>query len=151
MRVKDCMCNNLVKVTPDATVEEAAKLMNSNQVGCVPVCSKDDTVVGFLTDRDIITRAVANHKDCSQTKISDIMTINVIKTTTDTDIQDAVNTMANNQVRRLPVLEKGKVVGMLTIGDIAQNQDISCEDVGYTFEQICGCGCSDISQEKNRN
>ena len=55
MRVKECMCNNLVKATPETSVAEAAKLMNSNQIGCLPICSTDDRVVGFVTDRDIIT------------------------------------------------------------------------------------------------
>ena len=139
MRVKDCMCNNLVKAAPETTVTEAAKLMNSNQIGCLPICSSDDKVVGFVTDRDIITRAVAHNKDCNNTKLSDIMTINVIKTTADTDIKEAANIMANNQVRRLPVLENGKAIGVLTIGDIAQQDNISCEEVGKTFECICGC------------
>ena len=108
MRVKDCMCNNLVKASPETSVAEAAKLMNSNQIGCLPICSSEDKCVGFVTDRDIITRAAAD-------------------------------VMANNQVRRLPVLENGKVIGVLTIGDIAQQEDISCECVGKTFEDICGC------------
>lgn len=141
MRVKECMCNNLVKATPETSVAEAAKLMNSNQIGCLPICSTDDKVVGFVTDRDIITRAVAHNKDCNNTKLSDIMTINVIKTTADTEVKEAANIMANNQVRRLPVLEDGKVIGVLTIGDIAQQEDISCEKLGETFEGICGCGC----------
>ncbi len=139
MRVKDCMCNNLVKAAPETTVTEAAKLMNSNQIGCLPICSSDDKVVGFVTDRDIITRAVAHNKDCNNTKLSDIMTINVIKTSADTDIKEAANIMANNQVRRLPVLENGKAIGVLTIGDIAQQDNISFEQVGKTFECICGC------------
>ena len=139
MRVKDCMCNNLVKAAPETTVAEAAKLMNSNQIGCLPICSEEDKVVGFVTDRDIITRAVAHNKDCNNTKLSDIMTINVIKTTADTDIEEAEKIMANNQVRRLPVLEKGKVVGILTIGDIAQQHKISCEKLGKVFESICDC------------
>lgn len=141
MRVKECMCNNLVKATPKTSVAEAAKLMNSNQIGCLPICSTDDRVVGFVTDRDIITRAVAHNKDCNNTKLSDIMTINVIKTTADTDVKEAADIMANNQVRRLPVLEDGKVIGVLTIGDIAQQEDFSCEKLGETFEGICGCGC----------
>ena len=139
MKVKDCMCNNLVKASPETSVAEAAKLMNSNQIGCLPICSSEDKCVGFVTDRDIITRAVAHNKDCNTTKLSDIMTINVIKTTADTDVKAAADIMANNQVRRLPVLENGKVIGVLTIGDIAQQEDISCECVGKTFEDICGC------------
>ena len=72
MRVKDCMCNNLVKASPETSVAEAAKLMNSNQIGCLPICSSEDKCVGFVTDRDIITRAVAHNKDCNTTKLNSL-------------------------------------------------------------------------------
>ncbi len=142
MRVKDCMCNEVVQATPDTTLSEVAKLMNSNHVGCIPVCN-ENVVVGFLTDRDIITRGVANNKDCNTTKVSDIMNTHVIKTTPDTSIENALEVMENNQIRRLPVVEGDKVVGMLTLGDIAQSQDIETEDVGYTLECICDENCED--------
>ena len=140
MRVKDCMCSSVVQATPDTSLSEVAKLMNSNKIGCVPVCS-DNVVVGFVTDRDIITKCVANNKSCSSTKVSDIMNTDVIKTTPDTDIGAAIDVMQKNKIRRLPVIEGNKIVGMLSIGDLAQNQDINPENLGHTLECICEPSC----------
>lgn len=139
MRVKDCMCKKVVRATSDTTLNEIAKLMQQNNVGCIPICNNENNVVGFVTDRDIITRCVATNKDCGQTKASDIMTTKVIKTTPDTEIDDATQTMSTNQIKRLPVIENNQIVGMLTIGDLAQNHDISSQDVGCTVEHICKC------------
>ena len=139
MRVKDCMCNNVVRATSETTLEKVAKLMQENDVGCVPICNQENNVIGFITDRDIITRCIANGKNCAQTKASDIMTTKVIKTTPDTQIDDATQTMSKNQIKRLPVIENNQIVGIISIGDLAKNQEISTEEVGETVECICGC------------
>lgn len=139
MRVKDCMCKKVVRATSDTTLEQIAKLMQENDVGCVPICNQENHVIGFVTDRDIITRCVATNKNCSQTKASDIMTTKVIKTTPDTAIDEATQTMSTNQIRRLPVIENNQIVGMLTIGDLAQSQNIQPQEVGDTLECICEC------------
>lgn len=139
MRVKECMCNKVVKATSDTTLEQIAKLMQENNVGCVPICNNENNVIGFITDRDIITRCVASNKNCSKTTAADIMTQNVIKTTPDTEINEAQKTMANNQIKRLPVIENNKIVGIITIGDLAQNRNVPTRDVGVTVECICGC------------
>lgn len=142
MRVKDCMCKEVVQTTPETTLTDVAKLMHTNEVGCVPVCN-DNVVVGFVTDRDIITRCVAYNKDCNTTKVSDIMNTHVIKTTPDTNIEEAIEVMEHNQIRRLPVVTNDKIVGILSLGDLAQSEHIDPEDVGYTLECICEntCGC----------
>lgn len=137
MRVKDCMCKKVVRATPETTLNEIAKLMENNNVGCVPICNTENHIVGFVTDRDIITRCVATNKNCSQTKASDIMTTKVIKITPDTELDNAIDTMSKNQIRRLPVIENEEIVGMLTIGDLAKNQNVSTRDVGCTVECIC--------------
>ena len=137
MRVKDCMCRHVVQATPETNLKEIAKLMESNEIGCVPICNNESRVIGFVTDRDIITRCVATSKNCADTKASEIMTTHVIKTTPDTDAGEAARTMSTNQVRRLPVIEDGKIVGMLSIGDLARNNNISSSNVGMTLEQIC--------------
>ncbi len=136
MRVKDCMCHNVIQVTPDTSISEVAKLMDQNKVGCVPVC-KDERIIGFVTDRDIIVRGVACNKDCNTTMISDIMNINVVKITPDTELDDAINVMIKNQIRRLPVIQDNKIVGMLTLGDLAHNKEIDSEELGHTLECIC--------------
>jgi CBS domain-containing protein len=141
MRVKDCICNEVVQVTPETNLYEIAKLMDTNHIGCIPVC-KEEKIVGIVTDRDIVTRAIASSKDCTTTKVSDIMNTNVIKTTPDTEIGAAIEIMEKNQIRRLPVIENNKIVGMLAIKDLTYN--IGAEEVGKTLECICeedNCHC----------
>ena len=137
MRVKDCMCKKVVRATSDTTLNEIAKLMQQNDVGCVPICNNQNNVVGFITDRDIITRCVATNKNCAQTKASDIMTTKVIKITPDTELDDATRTMSINQVKRLPVIENNEIVGILSVGDLAKNHNVSSREVGQTVECIC--------------
>jgi CBS domain-containing protein len=142
MQVKDCMCGGeVVQATPDTNVCEIAKLMNENHVGCVPIC-KEEKVVGFVTDRDIVLRAIACQKDCNSTKVSDIMNTNIIKTTPDSEIGAAIEVMQKNQIRRLPVIENNKIVGILSMSDLAVS--IDSEEVGHTLECICednNCNC----------
>lgn len=138
MRVKECMgIKEVVQATPDTNLQQIAELMNQNHVGCIPVCNEEQ-VVGFVTDRDIVTRAIASKLDCNSTKVSDIMNTKIIKTTPDTEIDEAIETMKKNQIRRLPVIENNKIIGVLSIGDIAQTLDE--DDVGETLSCICGCG-----------
>ena len=137
MRVKDCMCQKVVRATSDTTLEQIAKLMQENDVGCVPICNEENNVIGFITDRDIVTRCVATNKNCAQTKASDVMTKKVIKTTPDTELEDATQTMSDNQIKRLPVIENNQIVGILSVGDLAKNKKVSCEEVGSTVECIC--------------
>ena len=77
MKVKDCMCNEVNCVKPDTSVKDCAKLMCDCHVGCAPVCDNSNNIVGIVTDRDIILRAVSCDKDMANTKVSDIMTTNV--------------------------------------------------------------------------
>ena len=143
MRVKDCMgIKKVVQATPNTNLQEIAQLMNQNHVGCIPVC-EEQKVVGFVTDRDIVTRAIASRLDCNTTKVSDIMSTKVIKTTLDTKIDDAVEIMKKNQIRRLPVIDDNKIVGILSIGDIALTLDE--DEVGETF----GCICDNDDGEKH--
>ena len=100
MKVKDCMCGEVWSVKPETTIKEIAKIMEKNHIGCVPVCNNDNSLVGLITDRDIILRGIACDKDVNTTKASDIMTTNVCTCNQDDDIDDAQYKMAENQIRR---------------------------------------------------
>ena len=139
MKVKDCMCNNVVWTVPEATVRDCAKLMCNEHVGSIPVCNQNQNIVGFVTDRDILLRAIACDKDVNTTKVSDIMTTNVCCCDINNDINHAMQLMSENQIRRLPVTENNKIVGILTLGDLAQNTNIGTNEVATTFENICEC------------
>ena len=141
MKVKDCMCGEVCWVKPDTKIYEIAKIMEQNHIGCVPVCDEQKSVVGIITDRDIILRGIACDKDVKTTNASDIMTCNVCTCNQNDDIWDAENKMAQNQIRRIPVVDNNKVIGMLTIGDLSNYYDeIGEETFCETFEDICECG-----------
>lgn len=141
MKVKDCMCQNVCCVKPETKINEVAKLMSENHIGCIPVCDDNNCICGILTDRDILLRTVACNKDTNTTKASDIMSTNVCTCKQEDDMVNAENKMANNQVRRLPVCDENNcVIGILTMGDLAQNDiQLGKQEVCTTIENICNC------------
>lgn len=139
MKVKDCMCNEVAYVNPDCSVEDCAKLMCNNHIGCVPVCDSSKQVVGLVTDRDIVLRTIGCGKDIKNTPVSDIMTCQICMCTPDVDVSEAEKIMSENQVRRLPVVDNNKIIGILTLGDLTTNKAINTESVCATLENICGC------------
>ena len=140
MKVKDCMCGNICCVTPDSTVQDCAKLMCDEHIGCIPVCDTLQNVVGLVTDRDVILRSVACDKDAKNTPVSEIMTSKVCCCNGESDVSDAEKLMSDYQIRRLPVVNKdNKIIGIITLGDIAKNSNINSNEVVNTLENICKC------------
>lgn len=139
MKVKDCMCNDVKFITPNTTICDCAKLMSTNHIGCVPVCDDSKNVVGVVTDRDIILRAIACDKDYKSVPVSDIMTCNVCFCDANADIKEAQKLMSQNAIRRLPVIENNKIVGIITLGDFAKNENANTEAAWNTLENICDC------------
>lgn len=140
MKVQDCMCNDVCCIKPETKIEEAAKLMSQNHVGCLPVCDNNNSICGIVTDRDLVLRCIACDKDVNKTPISDIMTCNVITCKKTDDIVNAESKMGQKQIRRLPVCDdNNKVVGMLTLGDLVNNDDELEEELWNTLEDICDC------------
>lgn len=139
MKVKECMCSDVVCVNQDTNIKEVAKLMSDHHIGCIPVCNETEGLVGLVTDRDIILRSIANDQDVNTTTVKDIMTTNVCSCEEDADINKVQQLMSELQVRRIPVVKDNKVIGILTLGDLAKNRNISSEDISQTFEHICCC------------
>ncbi len=141
MKVQDCMCENVFCIKPETKIQEAAKLMSENHVGCIPVCDSNNSICGIVTDRDLVLRCVACNKDIKQTPVSDIMTCDVSTCKKTDDITNAESKMGQRQIRRLPVCDdKNRVVGMLTLGDLAnKDNEIGKEQVCDTLENICDC------------
>lgn len=138
MKIKECMCENVNCVKEDTSIKDCAKIMGESHIGCCPVCDCSNNVVGILTDRDILLRSVAWDKDNNNTKAKDIMTKNVKTCTCNQEIEDAEKLMADERIRRIPVVnESNKVIGILTLGDLATNQDVYEEDLCDTIECIC--------------
>jgi CBS domain-containing protein len=120
MKVRECMTHDVVVANPAQTIVEAARMMSECDAGMLPI-AENDRLVGVLTDRDIVIRAVAKNLGIA-TKIRDVMsTDKVLYCFEDDDVSDAAESMAEQQVRRFPVLNKGKrLVGIVSLGDISK-------------------------------
>ena len=137
MKVKECMCKNVTCVNPNATVTDVAKIMMNNHVGCVPVCDQSKNVVGLVTDIDLILRSIACDKDVKTTPISEIMTTKVYNVAPDAEVSEASKIMCDCQVKRVPVIENGTIVGIITLGDLANKTP---EEASHSVQGICKCG-----------
>lgn len=134
MKVKDIMTDELAVISPDATVIEAAQLMQKHNVGAVPVC-EGSNIVGLVTDRDIVVRNIAHGKDPNHTPVRDVMTTEVKSISPETNISQAAGIMATQQIRRLPVIEDDHLVGMVSLGDLATKAKFDVE-VSTTLGEI---------------
>jgi CBS domain-containing protein len=139
-KVREVMTSNPRCVTPETPVTEAARLMKSEDVGSLPIV-EGDRVTGIVTDRDIVLNAVAEGKNPSGMPVREVASRELIKINAEEDLSSALQLMANQQVRRLPVVDDdGRLVGILAQADIARQakdkdsgqmlQDISQMPVG---------------------
>lgn len=148
MKVSDCMCCDVVCVKPETTVKDVAKKMQDTHVGCIPVCDEQNKIVGLVTDRDLTLRCIACDKDIKTTPVSDIMTTKVHTVCPEDTLDDAIKCMNECQVKRVPVIQDGYVKGMLTLGDLARDPQVSAECIGRTEQGICyGRGRKQQNQE----
>ena len=119
MKVKDVMTKLVEFVRPETTVQEAAGKMKDLNVGPIPVC-EGERVLGILTDRDIVVRAVAEGRDARTTRVQDVMTRDVVCCTEDDDVKEAARLMKEHQIRRVVVVTADKrLAGIVSLGDIA--------------------------------
>lgn len=127
MRVRDLMSKSVVTIAPEESAALAARLLSRHELGALPVCAADGTLAGIVTDRDIITRCVAAGEEPSRVPVRDIMSPAPSVITPETPVSAAARLMAQRQVRRLPVVEQGQVVGMLSLGDLARSRRTDTE------------------------
>ena len=127
MRIREIMTKSVVKIHPEETVDVAARLLEHNNIGAMPVCSSDGRLYGMLTDRDIVTRCLAAGKAPQTTSVREIMTGKIYVARPDMEVSLAAGLMGREQIRRLPVMENGKLCGMLSLGDLARKEESSIE------------------------
>ena len=121
-KIRDLMTPDPATCEPDDSVLDAAKAMKKGDFGAVVVC-ENDQVRGILTDRDIVVRAISEGKDPSSTKIGEVYTTDPNTLSPGDSVDDAVSAMRDADVRRLPVVEDSRVVGIVSIGDLAVARD----------------------------
>jgi CBS domain-containing protein len=122
MKVKEVMHKGVDWVSPNTSVTELAKLMQGNDIGCIPI-GEGDRLIGMVTDRDIVCKGLAgNNFDAHRTMARDVMTKGIHCCREDDDLAKAVHHMETLKVRRLPVINKSKrMVGMISLGDVSQS------------------------------
>jgi CBS domain-containing protein len=120
--VRDAMTEDPRSIGASASVVEAAQLMRQEHIGALPI-TDDEKLVGMITDRDITTRVVAEAADPKTTSVQDVYSRDLISVEPDNDLDEALRLMARHQVRRLPVVENGRLVGIVAQADIALKEN----------------------------
>lgn len=134
MIIENVMTKDLISLESSNNCTQAAKKMAEYNIGSVLV-TKNSSLSGIITDRDIITRCVAQDLNPSECTLDEYSSSDPITVTPLTSVSDAAEIMANNQIRRLPVLENGQLVGIVTLGDLAVDASEEA-DVEETLEEI---------------
>ena len=133
MKVRDIMTSDVATATPDTTLDDIASMMKEENVGAIPVLD-DEVLIGIVTDRDIVVRCIADGKDPAECTAEDVISGNLETVEPEDDVDEAAHIMAHRQIRRLPVVEDGRLVGMLSLGDIAVKE--SDRTAGGALESV---------------
>ena len=120
--VRDTMTGDPRSIGASASVVEAARLMRQQDIGSLPI-TEDEKLVGMITDRDITTRVVAEAADPMTTSVGDVYSRDLISIEPHEDLEEALRLMARHQVRRLPVVENGRLVGIVAQADVALSEN----------------------------
>jgi CBS domain-containing protein len=127
MKLREMMTTPAIRIHPDESVAVAARTLNHYNIGILPVCGSDGRICGLVTDRDLVTRCLASGKSPASTTVRDVMSSRIVSAKPDMDAADAAALMAREQVRRLPVLENGRLCGVVSLGDLATREETTYE------------------------
>ncbi len=120
-KVEDIMVEDVITVDSDVQVMEAVKLMNQNEIGCL-VVTRRGKAIGILTERDLLKRVIVKLRDPKKIKVRQIMTKPLIVGDPDMNLEDATKIMFDRKIKKLPVIESRKLVGLVSLTDIARYQ-----------------------------
>ena len=135
MKLREIMSGPVVRIHPEETVSVAARMLEHNNIGALPVCGTDGRLCGMLTDRDIVIRCLAAGKQPQTTSVREVMTAKIYVGRPDMEVSLAAGLMGKEQIRRLPVMDKGKLCGMVSLGDLARKEESSI-DAGDALTEI---------------
>jgi len=142
MKISEIMTPDPELIDPNSSIRDAAQRMKDEDIGALPV-GENDRLIGMVTDRDIALRAVAEDKQPSSTSVRDVMSEKIYYCFEDDNVEEAARCMAENQVRRLPILNRDKrLTGIVSLADLAQ--------AGEECEKIALEGVSEPSSEARR-
>ena len=141
MKLREIMASPVICIHPEESVAVAARRLERYNIGILPVCGNDGSLCGLVTDRDLVIRCLACGKPPEATRVKDVMTKHIVSAKPDMDAVLAAGLMGREQIRRLPVVEEGRLCGMVSLGDLAQ-QEQTLYDAGDALNEI-SCGLSD--------
>lgn len=137
MKLREIMSGQVVRIRPEEPVGVAARMLAQYNIGALPVCGYDGSLKGLVTDRDIITRCLAAGMDPGKTRVSQVMTARVVTARPDMEVSLASHLMGREQIRRLPIVENGRLCGMVSLGDLAGTEETAI-DAGDALTEISG-------------
>lgn len=138
MKVRDIMTESVASLNSNDTIERAAQIMKEHDIGSIPVCVGEN-VIGIITDRDIALRTVATGENPRTQTVREIMSSNPVMVTPETDICDVSRIMGERQIRRVPVVKDKKLVGIISLGDVATSENLKDEAEGALEEVSQPC------------
>ena len=127
MKLREIMSAPVVRIHPKENVAVASRMLEHYNIGAMPVCGSDGRLLGMITDRDIVTRCLASGRSPSATRVEEVMTAGIVAVRPDMEVSTAAALMGSRQVRRLPVMENGRLCGMVSLGDLSQKEESSME------------------------
>lgn len=123
MKVRDLMTKQVIRIHPEEPVEVAARTLAQYNIGVLPVCGRNGELYGMVTDRDLVIRCMATGRSAANVRVQDVMSGHVVSVGPDLDGALAARIMGKQQVRRLPVVENGKICGMVSLADLAGREE----------------------------
>ncbi len=132
--VREIMTAGAICAGVNDTLADAARTMRDLNVGALPICGQDDKLAGMVTDRDIVVKCVAAGGDPSQVKVGELAEGTPVYVNADADVREVLHAMAQNQVRRLPVIDEQRLVGVVSQADVARH--LPEDSVGELVESI---------------
>lgn len=121
LKVEDVMVREVITIDENATVKEAAEVMNKFEIGCL-IAVRKGKAVGIITERDLLKRVVAEAKDVNKTKVKDVMSSPLVVVEPNLELEEAVKLMFQMKIKKLPVIEGKRLVGLVSLTDIARFQ-----------------------------
>jgi len=131
MKIWELMTDTVIRVSPEESVSVAARALTHYNIGILPVCGGNGRLCGLVTDRDLVTRCIASGRNPERTAVREVMTRDLVCARPEMDAAEAAALMGREQVRRLPVLENGRLCGMVSLGDLSR-----VENAGETLGKI---------------
>lgn len=133
MNIREVMTTDVESCQPDTPIYEVASKMRELDVGVIPIC-QDDELIGLATDRDLIVKGLADQLPID-TPVSQVMTEDPVRGSMNMTAEEAADLMADVQIRRLPIVDDGKLIGIVSLGDLAVNERVN-DDAGQALEDI---------------